>query len=118
MSDTITRLAALPALFARLFDAVENGGAETPELEEQILDEARAALAPFYPSGEEGGRGIIGDSFHEPLVNPLDRQSCIAWLEWNDRNGCYSDEDTALEFPDEDPLSLAGALAHIAEQTV
>lgn len=29
----------------------------------------------------------------EPSVNMQDRDSLICWLEWNDRNGCYTDED-------------------------
>lgn len=117
MSDTITRLAALPALFARLIDTVENGDANTPELIDEILDEAKAALASFYPSGDEGGAKSDSRG-NEPLVDPTKRESAIAWLIWNDPNGCYTDADTALEFPGEAPLSLAAALAHIAGQTV
>lgn len=30
-------------------------------------------------------------------VRGWSRERCITWLVWNDRNGCYTDEDRAAE---------------------
>jgi len=34
----------------------------------------------------------------EPAVRIQSREDIIGWLEWNDPNGCYSDEANDLEF--------------------
>lgn len=34
----------------------------------------------------------------QPIVDTNSRESLIAWLCWNDRNGCYTDEDSIAEF--------------------
>jgi len=36
--------------------------------------------------------------FTRSEVEAMDRQDCIDWLEFNDRNGCYSDDDATREF--------------------
>jgi hypothetical protein len=33
----------------------------------------------------------------EPAFSPFDLPSMIRWLQWNDRNGCYTDADCDLE---------------------
>ena len=43
------------------------------------------------------------------------RQTLIRWLCWNDPNGCYTDEATAVE--DIDPTTLETAWELIIEQT-
>lgn len=35
----------------------------------------------------------------EPQVDVNNRDSLIAWHEWNDPNGCYRDEDIDIENP-------------------
>lgn len=47
-------------------------------------------------------------------ANETLRHALIAWLVWNDRNGCYSDEQCANEGLD--PLTLQGALQLVTEQ--
>lgn len=37
--------------------------------------------------------------------NPT-REQLIGWLVWCDPNGCYTDEDNAVEYPDEPPMDL------------
>jgi hypothetical protein len=34
------------------------------------------------------------------------REQLIEWLDWCDPNGCYTDEDNAVEYPDEPPIEL------------
>jgi hypothetical protein len=43
----------------------------------------------------------------EPRVDLNSRNSIIRWLAWNDRNGCYFDQDAAAEGLE--PLTLATA---------
>ena len=41
-------------------------------------------------------------------LKTMSREDLIAWLQWNDRNGVYSDEDSELE--GRDPVSREEAL--------
>jgi hypothetical protein len=41
-------------------------------------------------------------------LKTMSREELIAWLQWNDRNGVYSDEDSELE--GRDPISREEAL--------
>jgi hypothetical protein len=41
-------------------------------------------------------------------LKTMSREELIAWLQWNDRNGVYSDEDSELE--GRDPVSREEAL--------
>lgn len=51
----------------------------------------------------------------EPTIDWNDRESLIAWLTWNDRNGCYTDEDCDCEgLP---RLSLESAAALVKDQS-
>ena len=49
-----------------------------------------------------------------PTVDTADRESLIAWLEWNDPQGCYSDADCEAEGLV--PLTLAELRALYADQ--
>jgi hypothetical protein len=54
--------------------------------------------------------------FHKTTVadaEKMHREDLIAWLVWNDPNGCYRDED--CDFEGFDRLTLGGALELVIE---
>lgn len=58
-----------------------------------------------YPTADGGTGNRYGASM--PNVDLGDRDSIIRWLQWNDRNGCYSDEEAINEGLE--PLTLREA---------
>lgn len=63
---------------------------------------------PFQRDTYEWGR-------NEPRVDVQSRDSIIRWLVWNDRNGCYSDEDRDAEYGEGERLTLETAQEALKE---
>jgi len=53
---------------------------------------------------------------YQMTINPetATRGQCIAWLQWNDPNGCYSDSQCEIE--DIRPLTLESARELVRSQ--
>jgi hypothetical protein len=50
---------------------------------------ARRNSRPITPTNATGG---------DRMEQHTTREELIAWLEWNDPNGCYNDHDSMIEF--------------------
>ena len=48
--------------------------------------------------------------YQQAILEAADRDAIIAWLCWNDRNGCYTDEDCKAEGLKPMPVDLAQAI--------
>ena len=50
------------------------------------------------------------EDFQHAILEAADRDAIISWLCWNDRNGCYTDEDCKAEGLKPMPVDLAQAI--------
>ena len=50
------------------------------------------------------------EDFQQAILEAADRDAIIAWLCWNDRHGCYTDEDCEAEGLNPMPVDLAEAI--------
>ena len=50
------------------------------------------------------------EDFQHAILEAADRDAIISWLCWNDRNGCYTDEDCKAEGLNPMPVDLAQAI--------
>jgi len=52
----------------------------------------------------------LSEDFQRAILEAADRDAIIAWLCWNDRNGCYTDEDCEAQGWKPMPVDLAQAI--------
>ena len=50
------------------------------------------------------------EDFQQAILEAADRHAIIAWLCWNDHDGCYTDEDSEAEGLPPMPVDLAQAI--------